>query len=404
MSIRRRFSATDNWTLAMTVSDRATARQNNAHNDVSVNSSVAVSLSSAGKATPGQGPGRRASTSRTENPSRLRRYWPLFVLVIAIGSGLGVYYFGSQEQGLNPPLELTAGPVPAIYSPERAMGYLKAICDFGPRPTGSEAMLRQQQFLSDFFTQQGALVSLQKSNIRHPISGEAVEMVNLIASWFPERQIRFLLCAHYDTRPFPDRDRSDPQGVFIGANDGASGVAAWMEMSHQFASLPDDVGVDVVLFDAEEFVFAEGRDDYFLGSTYFAQQYRMSPPAVPYQAGVLLDMVGDRELQLLYERNSLRYARDVTKSIWQTAAKLGVRAFVPRTRMQDIRDDHLPLNQIAGIPTTDLIDFDYPRPGFRAPQYWHTTEDVPEKCSGESLAAVTWVVHQWLVQQSRNRK
>jgi hypothetical protein len=389
----------------MTVSDRATARQNKAVNDVSADNSVAASLSSAGKATTGHIANRRHTpTLRAGNPRRLQRYWPLFVLSIAIGMGLGVYYFGFMEQGLSQPLEMTDRPIPAIYSPDRAMGYLNAICNFGPRPTGSEAMLRQQQFLSEFFTQQGASVSLQKSNIRHPLSGDAVEMANLIATWFPERPIRFLLCAHYDTRPFPDRDRSDPQGVFVGANDGASGVAAWMELSHQFASLPDDVGVDVVLFDAEEFVFAEGRDDYFLGSTYFAQQYRMSPPPVAYQAGVLLDMVGDRELQLLYERNSLRYAREVTKSIWQTAAKLGVRAFVPRTRMQDIRDDHLPLNQIAGIPTTDLIDFDYPRPGFRAPQYWHTTEDVPEKCSGESLAAVTWVVHQWLVQQSQSRK
>jgi len=160
----------------------------------------------------------------------------------------------------------------------------------------------------------------------------------------------------------------------------------------------------VVLFDAEEFVFEEGRDDYFLGSTHFAQQYRLSPPPVAYRAGVLLDMIGDRELQLLYERNSLRFARDETKSIWRTAKRLGVRAFVQRTRMQEIRDDHLPLNQIAKIPTVDLIDFDYPRPGFRAPQYWHTQQDIPENCSGNSLAAVTWVVHEWMLEQASSQR
>ncbi len=332
--------------------------------------------------------------------ARLRRYWPLFVLGIAVGAGSAVYFWGRAAGSPKQSTELSARPIPPTYSPDRAIGYLRAIVDMGPRVTGSEAMLRQQAFLTEFFTQQGADVSLQKTKIRHPLTGASVDMANLVAAWFPERPIRFLLCAHYDTRPFPDQDRHDPKGLFLGANDGASGVAAWMEMSHQFADLPKDIGVDVVLFDAEEFVFAEGADDYFLGSTYFAQQYLMSPPSVPYRAGVLLDMVGDRELQLLYDRASLRYAKEITKSIWRTAAKLGVTAFVPRTRMQEIRDDHLPLNQIAKIPTTDLIDFDYPRPGFRAPQYWHTTEDTPDKCSGASLAAVTWVVHQWIIAQS----
>lgn len=333
---------------------------------------------------------------------RLRRFWPLLVFGIAVGSGLAAYFFGRSTGGPEQGPELSARPIPPAYSPDRAIGYLRAIVNMGPRLTGSEAMTRQQAFLTEFFTQQGANVSLQKSKIRHPLTGESVDMANLIAAWYPERPIRFLLCAHYDTRPFPDQDRKEPKGLFLGANDGASGVAAWMEMSHHFADLPEDIGVDVVLFDAEEFVFAEGGDDYFLGSTYFAQQYLMSPPAVPYQAGVLLDMVGDRELQLLYDRASLRYAKDVTKSIWATAAKLGVSAFVPRTRMQELRDDHLPLNQIAKIPTTDLIDFDYPRPGFRSPQYWHTTEDTADKCSGSSLAAVTWVVHQWILEQSKN--
>lgn len=334
--------------------------------------------------------------------SRWLKWWPMLLVGVAVGALLA-FYVRTRNRGLDQPLQLTTRPIPAIYSADRAMGYLQTICDFGSRPTASEAFAKQQQYLRDFFTRNGADVRLQTEAIRHPETGQPVEMSNLIAAWFPERPIRFLLCAHYDTRPFPDMDRENPRGVFIGANDGASGVAAWMEMSHHFSDLPEDVGVDVVLFDAEEFIFDEGRDEFFLGSIYFAQQYLIDPPTVPYRAGILLDMVGDRELQLLYERNSLRYARDVTRSIWRTAARLGVRAFVPRTRMQEIRDDHLPLNQIAKIPTTDLIDFDYPRPGFREPQYWHTTQDIPANCSGTSLAAVSWVVHQWLIEQSEIR-
>ena len=291
-----------------------------------------------------------------------------------------------------------AGAIPSQYNAQRALGYLTRICDLGRRPSTSDGMKKQQTLLKKFFESQGGAVTMQSFEIRHPEDGTSVGMSNLIASWYPERPKRFLFCAHYDTRPFPDRDAENPRGVFVGANDGASGVAALMELSHQLSDLPSDVGVDLVLFDGEEFVFEQGRDKYFLGSTFFAEKYKSQPPRIPYQAGVLLDMVGDKELKIYYERNSVRYAKDVARSIWQTAARLGVRAFVPRLR-HTIDDDHIPLNEIARIPTVDLIDFDYPRPGFGAPKYWHTEQDVPANCSGDSLAAVVWVVHQWLKQQ-----
>ena len=319
-----------------------------------------------------------------------------------LGGGIGLIillFWVVREMDRGPDVSAPAvGAIPAEYKPARAFGYLTALCDLGPRPSGSVQMKRQQQLLAKFFESQGAAVKMQSFEIRHPETGAAVGMSNLIASWYPSRPKRFLFCAHYDTRPFPDRDPDNPQGVFVGANDGASGVAALMELAHQLTVLPADVGVDIVLFDGEEFVFEQGRDDYFLGSTFFAEKYKTRPPAIPYQAGVLLDMVGDRELKIYYERNSLKYARNVARGIWDTAEKLGVSAFVSRSR-HNIDDDHIPLNKIARIPTVDLIDFDYPRPGFGAPQYWHTEQDIPANCSGDSLAAVVWVVHQWLQRQ-----
>ncbi len=290
---------------------------------------------------------------------------------------------------------LSVHPIPARYDADRAFGYLVKLCDLGPRPTGSRAMKQQQELLTRHFEGLGGTVRLQEAPLRHPETGQPVPMANLIASWHTDRPKRFLLCAHYDTRPFPDRDRRNPGGRFVGANDGGSGVAALMEMAHHLDDLPDDVGVDVVMFDAEEFVFDDNRDKYFLGSVHFAQQYLVEPPAVPYQAGILLDMVADKELKLYFEKNSLRYAKQVTRSVWDVAERLGVVAFVARSR-HEIRDDHLPLNQIAKIPTTDLIDFDYPRPGIGAPSYWHTEQDIPANCSGESMVAVVWVVHEWL--------
>ena len=288
--------------------------------------------------------------------------------------------------------------IPPPYDEDRAMGYLRKLCDFGPRKTGSRAMVAQQDYLREFFNDRGGEVIDQAFEIRDPQTGQPVRVVNLIARFAPAAAQRYLLAAHYDTRPFPDNDPRNKRGRFVGANDGASGTAALMEWSHRFGDLPPNIGVDVVLFDAEELVYDAARDEYFIGSTYFATQHR-NDPSTTYVGGVLLDMVGDRELKLFYERNSLRYAPEITRGIWKTARRLGIRQFVPRVR-HEIRDDHLPLNQIAGIPTVDIIDFDYPRPG--APTYWHTTLDVPAKCSGRSLATVVYVLDRWLREQSES--
>lgn len=336
---------------------------------------------------------QHAPVRRISNRSLAAIFMILLGLLVVVAFWGGVF-----DRGPVAPVSPVVNAIPRQYDPDRAFGYLTQICDIGLRPSGSPGMETQQQMLQKFFKERGAIVSMQTFEIRHPEDGSPVPMANLIASWHPTRPKRFLFCAHYDTRPFPDQDRRNKRGRFIGANDGGSGTAALMELSHQLNDLPADVGVDIVLFDGEEFVFEQGRDDYFLGSNFFANKYVQTPPAVPYRAGVLLDMIGDRELAIYYEQNSMRYARDVNKSIWRVAGQLGVRAFVPRSRHK-IDDDHIPLNQIAKIPTVDLIDFDYPRPGFNAPSYWHTEQDVPENCSGQSLAAVVWVVHAWLKQQ-----
>lgn len=272
---------------------------------------------------------------------------------------------------------------------------LKKICAMGPRITGSPAMLKQRELLIEHFKNLGAEVSEQKFEVLNPLNGEKTPVVNLIVRWYPEKKNRLLICCHYDTRPFPDQDPVNPKGLFLGANDGASGVAVLHELGRHMPKINCQYGVDFVFFDAEEFVYVKKRDPLFVGSTLFSRAYIKEPRDFNYVSGVLLDMVGDRYLQIYYEKNSMRYAPTLTRGIWNTARKLGVVEFIQRQR-HTIRDDHLPLNEIAKIPTTDIIDFDFPTSTARQ-KFWHTTKDVPENCSALSLAKVGWVMKQWLI-------
>lgn len=284
---------------------------------------------------------------------------------------------------------------PQPFSGARAMRHLEVICGLGPRPSGSAAMTRQRALLVEHFRTAGGRVAGQAFEIRDRRTGRPVHMENLVVEWHPDRTERILLGAHFDTRPFPDRDPVEPKGVFIGANDGASGVAVLMELAGQMPALPGPVGVDFVLFDAEEYVFGP-RDPYCLGSTFFARQYAAGRQAGRlahrYRAAVVLDMVADRNLEIWQEINSLSWpdTRPVVESIWAVARRLEVREFVPRPR-HEVHDDHVPLRTIGGIPACDIIDFDYPQ--------WHTRADTPAQCSGESLEKVGRVVLEWLREQ-----
>jgi glutaminyl-peptide cyclotransferase len=306
---------------------------------------------------------------------------------------------------------LTLDKIP--FNGARAYDYLKQVCAIGPRRSGSAGMAAQQKLLTEHFQKLGGKVELQQFTAPHPEDGSEVRMANLIVHWAPESKERLLLCAHYDTRPFPDRDSEDPKGMFIGANDGGSGVAVLMELAHQMAERKSAVGVDFVLFDGEELVFAPPSKDpddrevgnYFLGSEHFAVTYATGSAGYRYRWAVLLDMVGGTDLKLFQEPYSVSWAdtRPLVKQIWDTAARLGVKEFVPRVKQvvvngqlveEPIRDDHLALHNAGGIPACDLIDFDYPP--------WHTRGDTPDKCSALSLAKVGWVLSEWLNGQGIN--
>ena len=282
---------------------------------------------------------------------------------------------------------LTAEDFPEIkFDGDRSYKHLVEICKIGSRISGSPGMARQQKLIVEHFEELGATVNYQTFDVPHPLTGRPVRMKNLIVSWDPKATERILLCCHYDTRPFPDRDRFNPRGIFYGANDGASGVALFMEMGESLKAMKTPYGVDMVIFDGEELVYKQG-DPYFLGSKYFATEYKNNPPKHKYLAGVLVDMVASKRMKLYYEQNSLEHAPEITKSVWAAAAELNEKSFIAKAK-HEVLDDHLPLNEIAKIPTCDLIDFDYP--------YWHTQGDVPRNCSGASLERVGRVLLHWI--------
>ena len=313
------------------------------------------------------------------------------VLVVALGVGSAVMFL--------PALRTTMAQAPTKATPakidgDRAYGYLKAICEIGPRVAGSAANTKQRVMVAEHFKKHGGQVREQPFSGVDPVSNAPVSMVNLIGSWSPERPDRVVIGVHYDTRPHPDEDPvfANRRLPFLGANDGASGVAVLMEIAHHLADSPTPWGVDLVLFDGEELVYGGGNNqtgEYFLGSKVFAEEYKKAKKdknAPRYSAGLVLDMVGDRDLAIEKEPHSIEFAPKLVSDVWAVAKALKVTQFHDRTG-RAVLDDHLALNDV-GIPTIDIIDFDYP--------YWHTAKDLPEYCSGASLASVGKVVTAWL--------
>lgn len=328
-------------------------------------------------------------------PAALQVAWLVACTFGAYGSA-GVYSRAVVGQEKKP----AAYDESALYERfdgERAYRILRQICELGPRPSGSEAMMQQVEMLEGYFKELGLQTERQSFEFPHWKFEEPVELTNLIVRFQPEARDRILFCCHYDTRPYPENDPENPRGTFVGANDGASGVALLAELARHLSGWQTDLGVDLVFFDAEEMIYDRRRDQLFIGSTYFARRYASQPRDYFYRFGVLVDMVGDAQLELYYERNSLRMARVVTRQIWQSAKVLRAEGFVARPR-HEISDDHLPLNEIARVPTTNLVDFDYPKIGTKQ-SYWHTEKDTPDKCSAASLKQVGRVLLHWLQTQ-----
>ncbi|MFA9453941.1 MAG: M28 family peptidase [Candidatus Aminicenantaceae bacterium] len=259
----------------------------------------------------------------------------------------------------------------------KAFAFLLKQCEIGPRNPGSQGHLKGRDYLVATLSQYADKVTTQPFPLRFGQPEQTVETYNIIARFQPEKKERILLCAHWDTRPWADDD-PDPEKhntPIIGANDGASGVAVLLEVARLLHDHKAPVGVDIVLFDGEDAGTSGSMNSWAQGAQYFARNLASKDRPV---FGVLIDMIGDADLAILKESNSMAAARPVVEKVWKIAQDLGCTAFKPELG-SSIMDDHIPLLQV-GIPVIDLIDLDYP--------YWHTVADTPDKCSAASLDQV----------------
>jgi len=250
---------------------------------------------------------------------------------------------------------------------------------FGTRIPGSEASLSAGDWIISQLEENGWEVEEQVFDYH------GVLLRNITGKWepMPDSRDPILLGAHYDTRPLADRDPISPDLPVPGANDGASGVAVLLELSRVLGEQDYPLPVWLVFFDGEDSGSINGWE-WIAGSRKYAEELTIEPVAV-----VVVDMVGDSDLNLYYEYNS---DTALAAEIWQTAAELGYEQFIPELK-HSILDDHLPFLQ-RGLPAVDIIDFDFPA--------WHTTGDTIDKVSAESLEAVGRTLEGWLWKRSES--
>jgi len=290
----------------------------------------------------------------------------LSVIGVLLLGAIGWYVFSFLSQPTS---------TPAKFDGQRAYADVQTQVAFGSRVPGSEGHAKIREWIRMELESAGWQVEIQESEaLGHPVK-------NVVAKRGAEPP-QIIIGAHYDTRMFADRDPDPAQHMNYvpGANDGASGVAVLLGLAR---SLPNDaVPVWLVFFDTEDNGNIAGWD-WILGSREFVKNNPVEP-----HAAIIVDMIGDSDLNLYKERNS---NPGLTDAIWATAKGLGLESkFIPEYKHSMI-DDHTPFLE-AGIPAVDIIDFDYP--------YWHTVQDTPDKVSAESLQAVGETLRLWLMQQS----
>ena len=275
-----------------------------------------------------------------------------------------------------------------VFNADSAYFFVNQQVDFGARVPNTVAHKACAVYLADELRRFGAEVTEQNATLK-AFDGTKLNAVNIIGASNSEKTTRILLAAHWDSRPFADNDpdASNHKKPILAANDGASGVGVLLEMARLMSKNLPEVGVDIVFFDAEDYgqpyfdKQAEVSNSWCLGSQYWAK----NPHKPNYHAryGILLDMVGASGASFNKDKISMIYAAHVVTKVWTKAQSLGYASLFRDKEGGYITDDHVYINELAGIPCIDVIDFD---DGFF--EHWHTVNDDMSNIDKNTLKAV----------------
>ena len=293
------------------------------------------------------------------------------------------------------PAETGKQTKPEVFVPgfnaDSAYFYIEKQVAFGPRVPNTAAHKACAVWLENPLKRFTAEVVVQQTRLKAS-DGTLLDSRNIIASFNPEDKSRVLLCAHWDSRPWADHD-PDPANrrkPVPAANDGGSGGGVLLEIARQMSQHNPGLGVDIVLFDAEDYGDHEEsasstQDSWGLGSQYWSRNPHV--PGYSARFGILLDMVGANGATFTMEGTSMYYAPEIMRRVWDVAHRLGYEEFFLKRQTGGLTDDHLYVNEITGIPTIDIIDYNPDREkGFF--DYWHTVKDDMSNISKTTLHAV----------------
>lgn len=275
-----------------------------------------------------------------------------------------------------------------------AFEYLKKQCAFGPRYPGSNAHIELKNYFIKFLEPNADELIVHEHDINHPYNNKKITLYNILARYNLESKNRILLLAHWDTRDIADKekDEKNQDKPILGANDGASGISILMHLSQILHDFPlANLGVDLLFIDGEDMGRHGEIDNFCLGTKQFAKDIKF-----PYtKLAIGLDMVADKDPQFKKEYFSYIQAPEALDEIWSLAIDLGYKEF-SNLGTGAIYDDHRAFYLETGIPSVNIIDFDYP--------YWHTLDDTVDKCSANTLRIVGDVMCEYIYRKDYNDK
>ncbi len=292
------------------------------------------------------------------------------------------------------------------FERDSAFDFVAKQVAFGPRVPNSEAQKRCKDWFVTKFTAYGLKVTEQPFTAT-AYTGKKINGINIIAQYNPSATKRIFIASHWDSRPMADSPLSTERKnePILGADDGGSGVGVILEIARALqADPPANLGVDFVLYDAED--FGDDSDEkpnpnsWCLGSQHWSRN--LVPSGYSPRYGILLDMVGAKNVKFTKEGVSMNFAPTVMNKVWKTAQYLGYTNYFVEEKSGPVTDDHYFVNTIAHIPMIDLIGKSgETQTGFGA--HWHTHNDDMDIIDKRALHAVGQTLLEVIYQEAAGR-